>query len=543
MVNKTASSKIMSVALYARVSTEEQKENFSLAAQLELLKKHSFDNGYEVFGEYVDGGYSGTSYERPEFQRLMNDAKLKKFDLILVYRVDRFFRNNKDLLNVVYELEGIGVNIRSITEPFDTSNYLGKFVLSLFGSIAELERNTFLDRSKTGKLRRYREGYYSGAQPAKLGYNYNKETKKLEINEKEAETIKSIFSLYNHSDSSILKVTRKLRKLGYGAKEGSLMREDVVHDVLRDPIYVGRWYANRFGKGGKLKPRNEWIEVKVPRIIDDELFERTQQLLQTRKNYCERNAKYNYLLQGLIKCGDCGNTVAGSADKQLQVRNGKSYGPYFKLYYRCTHFVKNKFDKIVKCRLKYIQAQKLELAVWQKIEEVLQNPEIIEKAIQNETRIKAKGSKSLKKEIERIDLQQRGLIKEEQRILEAYRQNIISIDQLKEQIDTIKKAKENFEKTVLEMKTLLQQQDDKTEIVEAIDYIKKINLGISKFNYETKKKMLHLLNTKIKINITGLIDIFIHLPKDISAALQPVLTDGVCGSLPSFDLPRPMSWR
>lgn len=539
MVNKIETDKAIKVAIYARVSTEEQKENFSLASQIELLRKHSFDNGYEVFSEYVDGGYSGTSYERPEFQRLMDDAKLKKFSLILVYKIDRFFRNNKDLLNVVYELESVGINIRSITEPFDTSNYLGKFILSLFGSIAELERNTFLDRSKTGKLRRYREGYYSGAQPAKFGYNYNKETKKLEINEKEAEAVNLIFSLYNHSDSSILKVTRTLRKLGYGAKEGSLMREDVVHNVLRDPIYAGRWYANRFGKGGKLKPRDEWIEVKVPRIVDDELFKRTQQLLETRKNYCERNAKYHYLLQGLIKCGDCGNTVAGTADKQLQIKNGKSYGPYFKLYYRCTHFVKNKYDKIVKCRLKYIQAQKLEAMVWQKIEEVLQKPEIIEKVIQHEARIKTKGNETLKKEVERIDMQQRGLIKEEQRILEAYRQNIIGIEQLKEQIDTIKKAKGDLEKTMQEIKVLLQRQDSTTEIGKAIDYIKKLKTGISKFDYETKKKMLHLLNTKIKINITGLIDIFIHLPKDVSVILQPAFSDSIQTSLPSFDLSRP----
>ena len=128
MVIKTDTTKKITVALYARVSTEEQKENFSLAAQIELLKKHASGNSYEIFSEYVDGGYSGTSYERPELQRLLVDAKQNKFNLILVYRVDRFFRSNKDLLNVVSELEGMGVNIRSITEPFDTTNYLGKFV-------------------------------------------------------------------------------------------------------------------------------------------------------------------------------------------------------------------------------------------------------------------------------------------------------------------------------------------------------------------------------------------------------------------------------
>ena len=122
--DKKETVKTIKAALYARVSTEEQKENFSLASQLELLRKHAADNGYEIFDEYVDGGYSGTSFERPRFQKLMADARQGRVNLILVYKIDRFFRSNKDLLNVVYELEGMGVNIRSITEPFDTTNYL-----------------------------------------------------------------------------------------------------------------------------------------------------------------------------------------------------------------------------------------------------------------------------------------------------------------------------------------------------------------------------------------------------------------------------------
>lgn len=205
------SQKIIRVALYARVSTEEQTENFSLGSQTELLKKHAKEHQYKIYSIYIDGGYSGASYERPEFQRLLADAKQSRFDIVLVYRLDRFFRSNKDLLNVVDEMSSYNVDLKSITEPFDTSNYLGKFVLSLFGSIAELERNTFIERSKAGRLRRYREGYYSGTTPCKFGYSYNKKTKKLEINDKEAEIVKNIFGLYLQPDSSVLKVTKNQR--------------------------------------------------------------------------------------------------------------------------------------------------------------------------------------------------------------------------------------------------------------------------------------------------------------------------------------------
>lgn len=530
--------KIIKVSLYARVSTEEQKENFSLGSQLDLLKKHVSDNRYEIYDEYVDGGYSGTSYERPEFQRLLDDARKDKFELILVYRIDRFFRNNKQLLTIVDELEKFGVGLKSITEPFDTS-YLGKFVLSLFGSIAQLERDTFMERSRLGKLRRAKEGYYSGAQPCKFGYNYNPETKKLEINEKEAKIVKAIFKIYNEPDSSLLKTTRKLRALACKTKEGRLFACDRVHDILRDETYTGKWYANkhdsRKGRKSNIKPREEWIEVEVPQIIPEQIFERAQELLQARRNYSERNAKYNYLLQGLVKCGDCGNTIAGTADKQIQKIKGKTYGPYFKLYYRCTHFVKNKFEKLVNCRLKYIQAKDLEEVVWNEIEKILQKPELIEKAIQQKDKIKVKSRDALKQELESIATQQEGLRKEEERILEAYRQNIISIEQLKTQIEDIRQTRENLEARRQEIKSRLQAGDIKTDIKAAVDYVTKIKQGISKFTYDTKKKILRLLNTRITVNIDGGVDVLCTLPKiALSHTSQP-------GFFTHFELPRPIS--
>lgn len=504
-------SKIIKVALYTRVSTEEQKENFSLGSQLELLRKHAIDNRYEIYDEYVDDGYSGTSIERPHFQRLLDDAKSGKFELILVYRIDRFFRNNKQLLIIVDELEKFGVGIKSTTEPFDTS-YLGKFVLSLFGSIAQLERDTFMERSRLGKLRRAKEGYYSGSSPSKFGYDYNKKTKKLEINQKEASVVKLIFSLYNQPDSSLLKVTRKLRDLNYRTKEGKVWETDRVHAILRETIYTGRWYANRFSKN-KLKPKDEWIEVNVPKIISEEVFKKAQELLQLRKTHSTRNAKYNYLLQGLVKCGDCGNTIAGTADKLIQKIKGRTYGPYFRLYYRCTHFVKNRFEKLVNCKLKYIQAKNLEDVVWNEIEKVLQKPELIKKAVKEKESFKEQNKKTLQHEFETIPRQLEGLRKEEERVLEAYRQNIISIEQLKEQMENVRQTRENLEKRKQEIKINLQTTDIKTEIKEAIDYVVKIKQGINKFSYGIKKKILRVFDTKITVNINGKVDILCTLPK------------------------------
>lgn len=516
MIKEIDIKKKIKVALYARVSTEEQKDNFSLGSQLDLLRKHATDNNYEIHDEYVDDGYSGTSHDRPHFQRLLDDSRLGRFEIILVYRIDRFFRNNKDLLNVVDCLEKIGIAVKSITEPFDTS-YLGKFVLSLFGSIAELERNTFMERSRLGKLKRARLGFYSGSSPSKFGYTYNKETKKLEINEHEAKVVRMIYTLYIQPDSSITKVTRMLRKVGYKTKTGRPWETDRVDDILKDETYTGIWHANKHfsikGKSQGLKPREEWIEVKVPDIVTKEVFEGAQQLLDARKNYSRRNVRYKYLLQNLIRCGDCGSTLAGTADKSIQKANGRKYGPYYRLYYRCTHFVKNKFEKLVKCRLKYVKADDMESVVWNEVEKILQNPELIEKAIVGKEKVKKINRHDLDQQIELVARQQDALSKQEERIIDAYRQNIISIEQLKAQVEDIRKSREVLERARQDSTLKLQNTDAREELKNAVDYVAKIRAGIEKFTFETKRKILRLFNTKITVNINGIVDILCTLPK------------------------------
>jgi site-specific DNA recombinase len=542
----TQNEKKTKVALYARVSTDEQRDKgFSLAGQMELLRAHASRYGYEVHDEYVDGGYSGTSLDRPQFQRLLADARKKCFELVLVYKIDRFFRNNKALLTIAEELEQVGVGIRSITEPFDTSNYIGKFSLSLFGSLAQLERDTLLERSKMGRLRRAKEGYYSGASPAKFGYQYNKQTRKLEINEPEAKTVALIFHLYNQPDASCVNVVRRLRALGLRTKEGKQFESSSVHEILKDVTYTGTWYANRYSKGGKLKPREQWIEVKVPEIIPRELFESTQQLLESRRNHSRRNAKRDYLLQGLVKCGDCGNSLAGTADKQFQVKNGKSYGPYLKLYYRCTHFVKNRLEKLLQCRLRYIRAEVLESVVWKEVDKLLAQPELIQSLVKQDEVLSEKSRRNLEDELSQLAARQQGLLKEEQRVLEAYRQGAIEIEQLKQQIDGIRKEKAASENRRMELRKALQQPNNAgKEVNHAIDFLRKLSEGFETFSIDAKRKVLELLDASAKVSIDGKVALRLVLPTSPAVDLfQPAFLQRLTAdSLPHFEPASYICW-
>ncbi|MCB9800476.1 MAG: recombinase family protein [Candidatus Omnitrophica bacterium] len=508
-----------SVAIYARVSTEEQTENFSLGAQLELLRKHAEEHRYHVIDEYVDGGYSGTSSNRPAFQRMLNDARERKFQIILVYRLDRFFRNNRALLTVSEELEQFDIGIKSLTEPFDTSNHLGKFILSLFGSLAQLERDTFMERSKMGRLRRAREGYYSGTNPVKFGYQCSEDRRKLFYHPVESEVVKIIFNQYCQPEASLVKIAKYLNEHGYKTKTGASWRGDAVHDIIRDPIYTGIWFANRYTQKGKLKPKKDWIQVPVPVIISKDVFQKAQEWLIARRNYTVKNVKYKYLLQGLIKCGDCSSSVSGTADKQHRVVNGKRYGPYLQLYYRCTHFVKNIYKKTVNCNLRYMPAKSLEDVVWGKIEEIFTNPNLISKAVEYQKDHELDGREQLEKESVKVGLRLTALQKEERRMLEAYRQNIISMEQLRDQVLQIKEESGRLSKRKDDI-VMLQTSTNTTDVQESIDYVLQVKKGIDKFTYETKKRLLHLLNTRIIANIDGLIDILCTIPSK-DACISP----------------------
>jgi len=129
------------IAIYIRVSTEDQaKEGYSLEVQREYLESFAKREGLEVFKVYQDDGISGYSTERPALRELLKETKGRKFDLVLVYKIDRFSRNLKDLLNLVDELSSSGIGFKSATEPFDTTTSAGKLMFQQLGSFAEFEK-------------------------------------------------------------------------------------------------------------------------------------------------------------------------------------------------------------------------------------------------------------------------------------------------------------------------------------------------------------------------------------------------------------------
>ena len=166
------------LALYSRVSSEEQaREGVSIDAQVAALRAYAKAIGGEVFDEYVDGGFSGGGDDRPAFRRMMLNAKQRRFDVIVVCKLDRVFRNLRLLLNYLHELDGLGIKFISTQEGLDTATSLGKSSLHFMGTIGEFERDRIGERVKDARHHILSKGEWPGGSTL-YGYRWLKQKRK-----------------------------------------------------------------------------------------------------------------------------------------------------------------------------------------------------------------------------------------------------------------------------------------------------------------------------------------------------------------------------
>ncbi|MGD9890693.1 MAG: recombinase family protein, partial [Dehalococcoidia bacterium] len=320
------------VALYARVSTEDQAERQTIKAQLDFLRKYCDLHALPVAGEYIDDGISGTVPldERSEGRRLLEDAETGRFGVVLVYRLDRLGRSLKALITAHDALDGLGIAIRSGTEPFDTSSPIGRFVFQLLGSIAELDRETIAERMMMGKRRVAAEGKYAGGR---IPFGYDVDTEgRIVLSQRllsgldmtESTMIRDIFQRIA-GGTTLLNEARRLNALGvaplsrYGPnrRNGNMDRVTYTQTATWTPALVWSLVTNPTYKGeAKLKAKQGVVACPYPVLIEPALWEAVQASLRKNRLQATRNAKQVFLLRRLIACGNCGGGFTGMSDKK-----------------------------------------------------------------------------------------------------------------------------------------------------------------------------------------------------------------------------------
>lgn len=346
----------MLVAVYCRVSTEDQAEAKTIENQVEFAQKYCDMHNLKIYKFYLDDGVSGgiPVLERPAGQRLLEDGRAGYFKTVYVYRLDRLARTTLDLLNTHEQLSQQGIALKSMTENFDTSTPSGKFFMTTLGGIAEIERSTIAERMKLGKARALKEGRWPGGPPP---YGYRLKNKRLVIEEQQAAVVRLIFNLYTKETMDTVAIADYLTAAGYIPPGGVNKQKSVrwysskVWSILTNTTYKGVFL---YGKKRDVKNQQP---LPCPALIDTEQWEQAQEKLKQNYFNAKRNSQYQYLLRGLIKCGRCGRSYCGDGSH--------SKGRYH--YYRCTGNSSFRGKLVKKCLSKYVRADVLENIVLQDI--------------------------------------------------------------------------------------------------------------------------------------------------------------------------------
>lgn len=274
---------IKHAAIYIRVSTDAQREEgYSIDAQKEMLTAYCVSKSIRNYEYYIDGGYSGSNIERPELKRMIEDIKRDRISCVLVYKLDRLSRSQKDTLYLIEDIfNPHGVDFVSLNESMDTSTPLGRLMLGILSAFAQLERENIRERTSMGMKERIKEGFWMGGGRVPFGYDYDAD-KGILVPNSDADTVRKVYELYL-SGYSTNAIARRL-----GLKYEKLARQILMRKTNAGIIvYKGEEYK------GKHEP-----------IISLETYERAMRAMAERSG--QKRPESVYLLSGLVKCGYCG---------------------------------------------------------------------------------------------------------------------------------------------------------------------------------------------------------------------------------------------
>ena len=328
----------MEIALYARVSTNRQQQNQTIEQQIERLKaKIEKQQDWHLSENHIyrDDGYSGASLNRPGLDRLRDHASLSCFELVVITEPDRLARKYVHQMLLIEELTDVGCKVEFLDRPM-SENPHDHLLLQIRGAVAEYERNLIAERMRRGRQMKLKNGQLLPWTIAPYGYILDPERprdpNRVQIDPVKSQVVKQIFDCYTDPQRSIsiYGLARQLSEKGIvPPKGGSYWSTATVRRILCSPSYTGTAYSGRTQPAPACKrksalqpvgtrpsyrptPSDQWIAVKVPAIISQEVFDMAQTRLEQNKQMSRRNnSAHNYLLRGLVSCGRCQLSCTG----------------------------------------------------------------------------------------------------------------------------------------------------------------------------------------------------------------------------------------
>lgn len=531
-------------SVYCRVSTSEQAvEGYSIGEQERLLLEYCEKQGYKVYKTYCDAGISGKDIKhRPAMLQLLEDAKEKRYNMLISWKINRISRKLGDAIKIIEILEKNGITYRSYSEPFETTTPAGRMQFQMMALVGEFERNAIAENVKMGMCAKARNGEWCGGI-APLGYDWEvmegyenavRKKSKLVINEKEAEVVRIIYNEYA-SGKGYKAIVNKINKQGYKSKFGNAFGVAQLRSILTNPVYIGKvrynvrrdWSDKR---RGNINPTPIICDGIHEPIIDLDLYERVQFMIEQKNGKPNRVYDGEYPLTGILKCPECGAgmVISGTTNR---LKDGTKKRIF---YYACGAW-KNKGTAV--CRSNSIKVEKANAVVYRELEKVFSNENIIRRVVDKANEQNNKKIKVAEKGIEKYTSDLLVLESRREKVFEAYEDNIITSEEflsrkkaLDTELETIRKDKEEA--------LLLLAEEHRKEI--PYDFVREVmqNFGevlhSDKISKELKKQLLHMIISEITIDKRREIDtIKVHLTSQLVKFVQEQ-NGGTLSGVPLF---------
>lgn len=461
----------MRVGLYPRVSGHEQEDNYSIPEQIDRMKKYCEARDWMVYKIYTDSAYSGSNMERPGLQDMIKDCEKGKLDMVLVYKLDRLSRSQKDTLFLIEDVfEKNGVGFTSMTENFDTSTPHGKFIIGILSVFAQLEREKIKERTMIGKDSRAKEGKWHGGRWIPIGYNYDGGL--LFPNDYEAMQVKEIAELFLKG-TPIRTIERVMQKKGYKHKHGEWDTK-TIRRVLQNPVNVGM-----------IKNRDKWYKGIHDPILGQKTFDAIQKLMDERREQYGTARPHQTLLGGILYCKNCGGRYA------RQSYNG--------VYYYICYSRSKKMKKMIKdpnCKNKNYRMEDLESAILGEIKQLVIDPGRIDQVRENRPVTDATEKiKAITSEIAKIDTQI-------SKMMDLYALGTIDLDVISDKVANLNNTKTTLSKELDSLKVPVPESVMTEEQIRTIAALMKDDLPL-----EDKRNIVQSLIYYIEIDED---DIIIH---------------------------------
>lgn len=509
------------IAIYARVSSEQQAQHNTIASQLATIHAFATTQGVKVDPDliFADNGISGTTLMRPKLDLLRDKAVAGDVDQVLILSPDRLARKYTHQLLLVEEFKKLSVTITFVNRQIATSPE-DQLLLQMQGVIAEYEREKILERHRRGKLHKAQQGNVSVLSGAPYGYVYIPATAtehaRYEVLEREAAIVRRVFHLLVNEQQSLSAIARVLNteqiptRRDVGAWERS-----VIWAMVRNPAYTGQaayrktqavdrtrptkpartqsFYPKHTHSSSRDRPQEDWIHIPVPALISEAVFQQARERLEMNKRLSPRNNKKNeYLLSGLLRCQQCGYALYGKPTSNSQ---------YTRRYYRCAGQDGYRWKDQRVCGAHPVRVDAIDDLVWEQTCKLIAQPELVLQEYTRRTQKKQRQQTDAAVLLAKKRRESKQQELEKERLLDLYQSGQVELAELEPRLKTLRAKLKKLQEEYALIEREAKEAHHRLQLIEQFTaFTQRMTTNLSTLGFAERKQIIRLLIEEVVVN-------------------------------------------